>query len=117
MGRPLHGYPQSIGASVLSILPHTGPASYVQVVHATGVGDSVSGPEAGLKYFDWVSGGLTDSGTYRIEAAPTTASTSPAGAAAPTYLLKWVVVSSGAEVTAAVDLSAQIVRLMAIGPK
>jgi hypothetical protein len=117
MGRPLHGYPQAIGASMLSILPHTGPASYVQIVHATGVGDSVSGPEAGLKYFDWVSGGLTDSGTYRIEAAPKTVSTSPQGAAATTYLLKWVVVATGAEVAAAVDLSAQTVRLMAIGPK
>jgi hypothetical protein len=117
MGRPLDSYPQSIGSSVISVFPHTGPASYVQIVVSTGAGDKAQGAEAGLKYFDYVVGGLTDSGTYRVECIPSAASTSPASAPSTTYLLRWIVVSTGAQVAANVNLSAETVRLLAFGPK
>lgn len=117
MSRPLFGYPTSVGSSKLSVFPHTGPGTYVQVVLSTGAGDAATSAESGLKYFDYVSAGLTDSGTYRVEAVPKVVSTNPQGAAATTYLLRWIVVATGAEVAGAVDLSAQTVRLLAIGPK
>lgn len=126
--RPLDGYPTSFGSSRASVFPHQGPASYTQVTAgsapalATG-GDLVeAGPEAGMKLFDFLVGGLSDSGTYRVEAVPVTASGDPAlptrlAQPASTYRLRWIVVASGAQAAGAVDLSAEVVRLFAIGPK
>lgn len=124
--RPLDSYPQSIGASVVSVFPHLGPASYVQVVAgaapalSTG-GDTVDAVEAGIKLFDHVEGGLTDSATYRVEVCYDSVSGSAAnnnkGQPTPTVRLRWTVVATGAEVDADVDLSAEIVRLKAFGAK
>jgi hypothetical protein len=125
--RPLDGYPTSFGSSRASVFPHQGPVLYAPVAAgaapalATG-GDLVeAGPEAGMKYFDWVSAGLSDSGTYRVEAAPVAESGDPdnptkLGQPSTTYRLRWIVVATGAQ-AAAVDLSAEVVRLFAIGPK
>lgn len=126
--RPMDGYPTSFGSSRASVFPHQGPASYTQLdpgaapVLAAG-GDVVeAGPEAGMKYFDFLVGGLSDSGTYDVRAAPTTQSGDPAvpsklGQPGTTYRLLWIVVSTGAEAAAELDLSAEVVRLFAIGPK
>jgi len=126
--RPLDGYPTSFGSSRASVFPHQGPLSYTQVTAgaapalATG-GDLVeAGPEAGMKYFDYLSAGLSDSGTYRVEAAPTTQSGDPdtpskLGQPGTTYRLRWIVVATGAQTAGAVDLSAEVVRLFALGPK
>lgn len=107
------------------MIGHVGPVLYAVIGEgvapalATG-GDTVEAAEAGMKYLDWVGAGLTDSGKYRVEAIPTTRSgvvgknvIAPPGA---TYRLRWVVVASGAE-AAAIDLSAEIVRLFVLGPK
>jgi len=115
--RPLDGFPTSWGSTRASIFPHAGPASYVQIVVSTSAGDKALASEAGLKYFDFLVGGLTDSGTYRVECIPIGPSTSIQGAPAINYLLRWVVVATGAEVAGAVGLSAQVVRLLAVGPK
>lgn len=122
--RPLDGYPTSFGSSRASVFPHRGPASYTQVVegtapaNATG-GDSVeAGPEAGMKYFDFLVGGESDSGVYRVEAIPTTRSgQTPVAKPGTTYTLRWFDASAGTEVGAETDLSDEIVRLFAIGPK
>lgn len=125
--RPLDGYPDAFGSKRAAVIPHRGPSSYTQITPgaapalATG-GDTVSASEAGMKFIDFVAGGLTDSGTYRVEAIPTTVSGVVAepgrimGVKA-TYRLRWVVVATGAEVAGAVDLDAEIVRLFVIGPK
>lgn len=125
--RLMDGYPDAWGAHRAAVVPHAGPASYAQVVAgaapalATG-GDTLQAIEAGMKYIDFVAGGLSDSGTYRVECLPTTVSGSVAnpaqqGTPATTYRLRWVVVSSGAEAAAEADLDAEIVRLLVIGHK
>lgn len=125
--RPMSDYPAAWGGQRASVFPHQGPASYTQIVdgvapaNATG-GNLVEAVEAGMKYFDYVVGGLSDTGTYRVECIPVTASgviASPSQLAQPstTYRLRWVVVATGAEAAAMVDLDAEIVRLLAVGPK
>lgn len=124
--RPLDGYPDSFGAKRAAVIPHQGPVLYAAIVEgvapalASG-GDLVNASEAGMKYIDFACGGLTDSGTYRVECIPTTvsgivASPSQVGTPKATYRLRWVVVATGAE-AGAIDLSAEIVRLLVIGPK
>lgn len=126
--RPMDGYPTSFGSSRASVFPHQGPASYVQFDPGTApalatAGDVVeAGPEAGMKYFDFLAGGFSDSGTYFVRAVPTAQSGDPAipgklGQPSTTYRLQWVVTATGAEVAGAVDLSDEVVRLFAIGPK
>ena len=124
--RPLAGYPTSVGSKILSVFPHAGPTSYTQVsagsapALSTG-GNLVEAREAGLAFFDTVIGGLTDSGTYRVEVVPddrsgTVGQEPPkASPGTPTARLRWIVVATGAQVAGAVDLDAEIVRLTAIG--
>ena len=126
--RPLDSSPDAWGAHLGSVFPHAGPSSYTQITEgvapalATG-GDTTQAIEAGLKFFDYVIGGLTDSGKYRVECIPTAVSgvigsnRPNAGQAKTTYRLRWVVVSTGSEAAGAVDLSAEIVRLLGVGPK
>lgn len=123
MLRPLDGYPTSHGSTRFAVFPHAGPALYAQVeipsppsVPVSG-GDVVEAVECGLKLFDKVVGGLTDSGLYEVKGIPVSRSDFQNGAAQPTYILQWFVVSTGAEVGAETDLSDEIVRLHAYGPK
>lgn len=125
--RPMDGYPDSFGSHRASTFPHAGPVSYVQIVPGVAPalaagGDIVQAIEAGMKYFEWVDAGLTDSGVFRVEAIPVTVSGIIAAAASIpqpglTYRLRWVVVATGAEVAAAFNLSAEIIRLQGFGPK
>lgn len=136
--RPLGGYQCAIGSKALSVFPHIGPTSYTQVtatagtVPATG-GDTVqAGPEAGVKAFDTVFGGVTDDGAFYVEAIPITVSNPNAvnssalsGIPSTTFLLRWMarVTASvggqnqvaGTEAIAASNLSGECVRLTAIG--
>ena len=124
--RTFNGYPDSFGAKRVSVFPHAGPTSYTVITEgvapllATG-GDLVTAIEAGMKYFDGVITLGVDSGKYFVQVIPTT----PSGViATPTALpqpgttarLKWMVAATGAE-AGAVDLSAEIVRLFAVGPQ
>lgn len=129
--RPLDGYPTSWGSNRASVFPHAGPSSYTQVtiVAATVIsgGDLVRASEAGLKYFDVVLSGVTDDGVFRVVAVPMGPSSSIPGAPTTTYTLMWFANKTVAfggqnqtintEVVAATDLSAAVVRLLAIGPK
>lgn len=139
MSRPLEGFPTSWGSQRASVFPHTGPASYTQVTVTGGAtaatgGDTVEAVEAGFKYFDELVGGVSDSGAYFVDAIPinpssTTSINSSAlsGIPATTYRLRWMarVTASlggqsqviGTEAIAATDLSAEVVRLVAVGPK
>jgi hypothetical protein len=116
---PLADFPDSFGAHRGSVFAHRGPASYTQLT--TGPlagGDTVTAAEAGLKYVDAVhSVGLSDSGTYRVEGvAPVgNPSTNKQAAHASSWKLRWTVVATGAQVAGAVDLSAETIRLTAIG--
>jgi len=122
MSRTLDGYPVSWGASVAAVNGITGPASYTQLTPgtppavATG-GQTIYPRDFGMKYFDYVVAGLSDSGAYRVECIPGEQSgIGPKGACA-SYTLRWVVVATGAQAGAALDLDAEVVRCLAIGPK
>lgn len=120
MGRPLDGYPDSFGSHRASVFPHTGPVSYaVLTTGPVAGGNVVEASEAGLKYIDWLDARYTDSGTYIVQPFITAghASSSVNGGATTTFRLKWVVLSTGVEVVAGTDLSAEVVRCLAIGPK
>lgn len=137
MRRPLDSFPCAIGPVPLSVFPHVGPASYTVVTVTPGTvpaagGDTVSaGPESGMKQFNVVLGGITDDGAFLVEAIPVTPSNPSTGVLtgipSTTYKLRWISritaayggqnQTAGTEVVATTDLSAQCVRLTAIGTK
>lgn len=122
MSRPLDGYPTPWGSSLASVMGVVGPSSYTQITPgsppavATG-GQTIDARDFGLKYFDYVVAGLSDSGAYRVECIPGDRSGNGPKGATDTYTLRWVVVSSGAEAAAMADLDAEVVRVLAVGPK
>lgn len=121
--KPLDGYPQPFGYSKGSVFPHVGPADYDPVIESSPIhvplsgGDILEAVEAGLKLFDYVASATSDDGTYRVEAIPASRSDDQVGAPTATYILRWVVVATNAEVAAHINLSDQVVRLFALGPK
>lgn len=132
--KALDGYPTSWGSSRACVWGHSGPASYTQVTILAGTipvtgGDTAQAVEACLKYFDKVYGGMTDDGSFIVTPIPVTITplTSTVGAASKTYKLRWVsnvtatvggqAQTAGSEAVAGTNLSAQTVRLSAIGPK
>lgn len=121
--RPLDLYPDSFGGHRASVFPHAGPASYTQMaadspvgVPVTG-GDDVEAVEAGMKYFDYLVGGISDDGLYEVVAVPKARSDYQSGAAQTEYVLVWYTISTRTQVAAETDLSGSIVRLFAVGPK
>lgn len=120
--RPLDGFPTSWGSNRASVMGVQGPASYTQITPgvppavATG-GQTIYAKDFGLKYFDYVVAGLSDSGAYRVECIPGDRSNAGPKGACLTYTLRWVVVSSGNQAAGLADLDAEYVRVLAIGPK
>lgn len=125
---PQTGYPTIIGDHKLSVFPHSGPSSYVRITFAPlANGDIVRVAEAGLKFFDKVENGVTDSGNFSVAAMPAAAnpSTSKNGASGATYVLRWTALrtatiggqsqTAGSEAAASTNLSAEVVRLSAFG--
>ena len=123
MSRPLDGYPSSIGYQLAVVQGVAGPSSYTQVVTGTAPavatgGQTIRAVDFGLKFFDFVvSTGLEDDGINRVECIPGAPSGGGPAGACSTYTLRWIVVATGAEVAALVDLSTKVVRVLAIGPK
>ena len=121
--RPLDGYPDSFGSHRASVFPHKGPTSYQQMQPGSPVaipvddGDTVEAVSAGLKYFEYVSAGLTDDGLYEVVAVPLSNSLYNPGAPQTTYGLVWYTVNTRTQVAYNVDLSGSTVRLFALGPK
>ena len=102
----LPDYPTKVGNKTLVILDHTGPASY-----ATG-GETVSAGEWFFSGIDMAkTAPLSMSGTYQV------LTLYPAGGTARTTSVKlaWYVVATGLEVGAAVNLSAEHVRVEILG--
>lgn len=123
MARPLDGYPDSFGSHRASVFPHQGPSSYIpmQPGSPTAVpiddGDRVQAIEAGMKYFEYVSGGISDDGLYEVVAVPLSASQNMPGAPTMTYGLVWYTINTRTQVTEGTDLSGTYVRLFGLGPK
>lgn len=127
MPRPLDSYPTSWGSSRASVFPHPGPSSYSQVSYGPLAGGNlVEDVEGGLKYFDFLTGGSTDSGNFDVVAIPTAATVGPSGQSR-TYRLKYVAMRSatiggqaqtaGSEAAAGTDLSGETVRLLGVASK
>lgn len=116
---PLQNYPDSNGSHRETVVAHRGPASYTQMTAGpVAGGDTLQAVEGGLKHIDFVAGGLSDSGTYRVECVPAAANPSTnkqAASSATTYVLRWVVVGTGSQAASELDLSAETVRLRVIG--
>lgn len=121
MSRPLDGYPTSFGSSLASVNGIAGPSSYTAITPGTAPavatgGQTIRARDFGLKFFDYVVAGMSDSAVYRVECIPGARSGLGPRGASTTYTLRWVVVATGAE-AGAIDLSAEIVRIFVIGPK
>ncbi len=122
MARPISNFPDSWGANRACVFPHNPPGAYTRITAPSppglsSGGDIVYAAEAGFKAFSFlVSTGLSDSGLYRVEAVPVTASDDFPGAIAGTYRLAWYVAASGTEVATGFTLSNETIRLLGIGP-
>lgn len=110
----LPGFPISPGGDrLMSIVDHKGPASYASVVTGsppTG-GDVLTATECGLKYITAISGQISDDGQYSVEATPGQAG----GGEGTSSVLFWATANTGAQVSAATNLSARTVRLIVYG--
>lgn len=128
------GYPQSLGAKYMDRKDHNGPASYVQYVPgSTPAGDIVNASDLGLGGFDNYGmdfGGYSLSGTYIVIAKPaktnafSQGTATSGGSAATQFVMQWFTCTGGAgsfgpnsgtEVSAAVNLSAEVVRFNVAG--
>jgi len=109
----LPGFPVSVGANIMSILDHKGPASYTQLGVATPPtgGDVLTAAECGMKYIDAVSSQLSDDGQYSVDATETI------GGASEVVLVRliWMIAHTGAEAAGAANLSARTVRIIVWG--
>ena len=100
------GYPQAEGAKWGAVADVSGPSSY-----ATG-GFSLAAVSFGMSALEYVSsGGISSNGTYRLHVLDNSTSAKPASS----LTAKAYVVSTGAEVTAATDLSGAHFTVLARG--
>lgn len=101
----LRGYPDRIGKRFAFVGNGKGPSSYTQ--YANG-GDVVSGLPF-QNYIDSIAPAVSVSGTYVVYPIPKTVG------ARQTWALKWVTISTGTEVAASTNLSAESVQLGGFG--
>lgn len=113
--KALYGVDPVNGRSKWNMVDHYGPTSYVTGGETWPQSLAGGGPNAiGLASLQWVSQGVTEDGLYRL--IPIFGGT--AGNPAPvkqSIKIKWIVVSTGNEVASATNLSASVIRLLALG--
>lgn len=102
---PFDGYPQAEGAKWGAVADVTGPTSY-----ATG-GFTLSAVSFGMSQIEFASAGIGSAGTHNYVVKASSASNKPSA----TITVLAFLTSSGAQVTAATDLSASHFRLRVIG--
>lgn len=115
----VYGYPQPIGAKIKIAIDHYGPASYVQYVAATGVGDVINASDLGVGGFEnaapaWA--GYSNSGNYIVTCKLNTATQEQPGSAVAKFTVQWYTTSAAfttisTEANAATNLSAEYVRI------
>ncbi len=108
------GYTDVWGKHGAAIYDHTGPASYVQWTAPSTGGDQVTAQTFGLRNIDIaIPIGLTVSGTYFVVAKVTAGQ---GGNLAKAILVWYPIATIGVtQVSSAVNLSAEIIRLLVIG--
>jgi hypothetical protein len=98
------GVSDVFGGHYYSPLDYSGPASYVQG------GDTIDAASFGFDgCIQTLTGSVSQSGNYRVDPRPLSSGVQTE------WQLVWVVVSTGAQVANAVNLSGETVRLSAIG--
>ena len=104
-----------------AIVDLAGPSSYTQVTNGTAPAQPTGGQAVTPSTFGLVAGlegifqvGGSTSGTYIVQAFQATGYNQ--GYGNPTWILRWIVAATGAEVAGAVNLSGETVRLVAFGP-
>ena len=99
------------GRSKVVIVDHSGPASYTTGGETFPQQNTYGGPNSlGLNSVSWVNGGTSESGTYRV--IPIFGGS---GSEKGTIKLMWVTISTNTQVSAQVDLSAEVIRLLVVG--
>lgn len=109
----LSDFPQPFGNRMVSIVDHKGPSSYASIVTGTPPtgGDVLTAAECGLKSISHVLNGLSDDGQYEVIGTPTVG----AAGEVTQFRLIWTVANTGAQVSAATNLSARTARFFVIG--
>lgn len=106
---PVSGFPDVWGKHGVPLVDHTGPASYVTGGETLGTPTYGGSNVLGTRGYTYVSGGMTNSGTYRVDCLY-------GGSGVRSQVkLRWTVVATGAQVAATTNLSAETVRLLVIG--
>ncbi len=113
------GYPTSWGSSRAAVVTITGPASYTQFTAPSAGGQDINvEAQAGIKFVDFAIGGSSNDGTHRAEVVHYEAGVIRGVTVTDAvFVLKWYVIATGAEVAGGFDLSAQIIRVLVVGPK
>jgi len=117
MPRPRAGFPTSWGNKRVSSITIAGPASYTQYTAPTTGGQDVPLlPVLGIKTADVAYGSVISDGLHRAQVVQIEAS-AVGGVTIPRsrLVLKWYVVSTGAEVAGGTNLSTKTVDLLVIG--
>lgn len=98
-----NGYPDYVGKRFIYSGFGVGPKSYSQTT-----GDAIQLPRS-QNYIDTLQGSISISGTYEAIGQPKTKGNRP------TWIIRYYVVSTGAEVANAVDLSAETFNVSGFG--
>lgn len=106
-------FPQSWGSKRVQVALVTGPASYTQVTTGTPPtgGQTIKASDYGLKWIDFAQTMVSDDGQYQVVLTPATA----LAGAQSSVIAVWKVAHTGAEVSAAVNLSGRTVRVLLVG--
>lgn len=110
MNVPIPGFPQDVGNRKMTVIDHYGPTSYL-----SGSDKLYPGPlgiGGALDFVTMPNPAVTPSGTYSVSIHYPTGM---AGVQVQYITFKWYVVATGLEVTTATDLSAEYVRVQAMG--
>src|SRR4026207_485304 len=108
----LAGMNFSLGDRKLAAIKVTGPSSYTAITAGTPPagptgGQQIDAAAFGLKFIDFIIGGLDNSGKYNVLATP------GGSEEATSVRLMWILAVTGAETSG--DLSPYTARLLAIG--
>lgn len=113
--RGLPGYPQPVGVKTEMVFDHDGPASYNNTGTALTSGETINASDLGYGGVDFaeVDSLSSDGLNYCYVMILNQSTSGPSGNATPSFVVRWFVVATGAEVANAVNLSAKSIRVRA----
>jgi hypothetical protein len=110
--RPLPGYPQPVGAKYEMVFDHDGPASYNNTGVTLTSGETINASDVGFGGIEYAEAdGVSSDGLNYCYIMYLNQSTSGSGNALPSFVVRWFVLATGAEVANAVNLSTKSIRI------